>query len=202
MVRGSEKSLIEIAVQSFAAGRIFQCPVRAIGFPMPAFGQRFTGHRAGQLKPDHAIGRRTVAGVSAILRRRFDLPAVRGDLSDDERERRFGELHERATVRVGREQNLADDFRCVRLSAPNGLALKRFPARRGEIGGRQKRGCAAAGRKNQNRKQEQQRTMNTEIRTPNWRVRRRIQPAPWSAGGACWTGYPRSAREKIFEHCF
>lgn len=93
-------------------------------------------------------------GVTAILRRNFDLPLLWRDLRDDERNGRFCELHKRRAIGTGREKQFPGNFRAFPFGFPNGLPLANGPTRLRKVHFRQ-RGSRQAAAKAEQQNQRQ-----------------------------------------------
>ena len=86
--------------------------------------------RTGQLKPGETVWRRAASMPRKFVRAKFNLPLITGNLRGHQRERHFGTLDEDISVRIGRQQQIAGEFRSAGRRLPNGLALLNAPAGR------------------------------------------------------------------------
>src|SRR5689334_7401131 len=100
------------------------------------------------MQPDQARRRFSRRGERAVLWDKLNLPIGRGGLADNDGQRRFGELDERAPVGTGRQLQLTGQFRSALAGFPYRLAFAQFPAWFREIYRWQGSGVAA-GQENQ-----------------------------------------------------
>src|SRR5436309_3184665 len=82
-----------------------------VAFENPTFWRRSISVQAAcQMQPDQTRRWWTCTGIEAVLRRKFDLPSGACGLAGQDRKRRFDELHQRASIVVVRQQQVAGDL--------------------------------------------------------------------------------------------
>ena len=151
MWRQTEKSF-----QGFASDFVFEAPADAgtgalggarpgvgshrlrwlgrVPFENPTFGRRSMSVQAGgEMQPDQTRRWRTCTGIEAVFRRKFDLPSGGCGLAGQDRKRRFDELHQRASIVVVRQQQVAGDLGRTAPWAPHNLPRVHRPAGLGKV---------------------------------------------------------------------
>ena len=96
-----------------------------------------------------------MAGKLPLDRDEFDVPEVRRDSGDHERQRRLGELQKRFAVPLGGDEEFTGDFRISGFASPGDLTFAESPPRFGQVGRRQRARHAAATQSEHARQPEQ-----------------------------------------------
>jgi hypothetical protein len=140
IMNSDQTSFRKIPLQRFSTGEVLQKP--AIIFqplPGPTFGWRFAGENARKLKPDETFRGLAWPGVTFVLGRHFDLPAIGSGAGDDEWKGSFCELDERGAIKPGGDQDLAGHFGSAAFRCPNRLAFAHGPSGLVKVRGRETR---------------------------------------------------------------
>jgi len=110
---------------------------------MPFHRRSGSRNTSSQVQPTEPRRGHPAAGKLAVFGDEFDVPAVRHDPRDHERQRGLGELEKRFAIPVSGDEEVTGDFRSLDVPPPDNLTFAEGPTRFGEIGLRKGRGGAA-----------------------------------------------------------